>query len=76
MANGGCGLMGLGLSFMVGSLIGGAGGLLCAPQAGIRTRRRIAEFAEGVRDEAGTVTEEATEKFHQAIVRGRRLVRG
>ncbi|GKS66038.1 hypothetical protein YTPLAS72_33420 [Nitrospira sp.] len=67
--------MGLGLSFMVGSLIGGAGGLLCAPQSGIRTRGWIAEFAEEVRDEAGTVKEEATEKFHQAIVRGRCLVR-
>ncbi|MBX3318943.1 MAG: YtxH domain-containing protein [Nitrospira sp.] len=76
MANGGCGLMGLGLSFMMGSLIGGAGGLLYAPQSGVRTRGRIAELAENVRDEAGTVTEEATEKFHQAIVRGRRLVRG
>ena len=66
--------MGLGLSFMMGSLIGGAGGLLYAPQSGFRTRHRIAEFAEDVRGEAGTVTEEATEKVHKAIVRGRRLI--
>lgn len=76
MANGGCGLMGLGLSFMMGSLIGGAGGLLYAPQSGLRTRRRNAEFAEDVRDEAGIVTEEARKKLEKAIVRGRRLVRG
>ena len=76
MANGGCGLMGLGLSFMMGSLIGGAGGLLYAPQSGVRTLGRIAEFAEDLRDEVGTVTEEATEKFEKAIAQGRRLVRG
>ena len=74
MANGGCGLMGLGLSFMMGSLIGGAGGLLYAPQSGVQTRRRIAEFSEDIRGEAGTVREEVTEKVHKAIVRGRRLI--
>lgn len=85
MTDGRCGLMGLGLSFMAGCLVGGTAGLLYAPQSGIRTRRRIADFAEDVRDRAGDVTEEATdkihrateqatEKLHQAVERGRNFV--
>lgn len=74
MAKGACGLMGLGLSFLAGSLFGGVTGLLCAPQSGARTRRQITDFAEDVREEAGDRTEKATEKFHNAIARGRSLV--
>lgn len=74
MANGGCGLMGFGVSFMVRSLGGRVTGLLNASQSGVRPCRRIAELAEGVREGAGGVTEEATEKFHTVIEPRRRLV--
>lgn len=66
MANERCGLMGIGLSFVAGCLVGGATALLYAPQSGTRTRRRIADFAEDVRDKAEDVTEQATEKFQKA----------
>jgi gas vesicle protein len=74
MANGRYGLIGLGLSFMAGCLVGGTTALLYAPQSGARTRRRIADFTEDVRDRAGDVTEQAAEKIHNAIERGRNLV--
>lgn len=66
MANERCGLMGVGLSFMAGCVVGGTAALLYAPQSGTRTRRRIADFAEDVRDKAGDVTDQAAEKFQQA----------
>ena len=66
MTDGRCGLMGVGLSFLVGCVVGGTAALLYAPQSGTRTRRRIADFAEDVRDRAGDVTEQATEKIHSA----------
>ncbi|MDH4082280.1 MAG: YtxH domain-containing protein [Nitrospira sp.] len=66
MTEGRCGLMEVGLSFLVGCVVGGTAALLYAPQSGTRTRRRIADFAEDVRDRAGDVTEQATEKFQKA----------
>ncbi len=74
MMNARYGLMALGVSFMAGCLVGGTAGLLYAPQSGTRTRRRIADFAEDVRDRAGDVTEEATEKIQKAVERGRNFV--
>lgn len=85
MADGRCGVLGAGLSFLVGCVVGGTAALLYAPQSGTRTRRRIADFAEDVRDRAGDVTEQATEKiqsakeqatekFQKAIERGRNFV--
>lgn len=85
MENGRYGLMGVVLTFMAGCVVGGTAGLLYAPQSGTRTRRRIADFAEDVRDRAEDVTEQATEKFqkateqatekfHKALERGRNLV--
>ncbi|NGZ94627.1 MAG: YtxH domain-containing protein [Nitrospira sp. WS110] len=85
MTNGRYGLLEVGLSFFAGCLVGGTVALLYAPQSGTRTRRRIADFAEDVRDRAGDVTEQATEKIqkateratekvHKAIERGRNLV--
>ncbi|MDH4155203.1 MAG: YtxH domain-containing protein [Nitrospira sp.] len=85
MTDGRCGLMGVGLSFLVGCVVGGTTALLYAPQSGARTRRRIVDFAEDLGDRAGDVTgqvtekiqkatEHATEKFHQTVERGRNLV--
>jgi len=85
MTDGRCGVLGAGLLFLAGCVVGGTAALLYAPQSGTRTRRRIADFAEDVRDRAGDVTEQATEKiqsakeqasekFQKAIERGRNFV--
>ncbi len=72
MTNERYGLLEVGLSFLAGCVIGGTVALLVAPQSGTRTRRRIADFSEDVRDRAGDVTEQATKKLHKAIERGRK----
>ncbi|MBX3319445.1 MAG: YtxH domain-containing protein [Nitrospira sp.] len=85
MANDRYGLLEVALSFLAGCVVGGTAALLYAPQSGTRTRRRIADFAEDVRDRTGDVTErasekiqkakeQATEKVQKAIERGRNLV--
>lgn len=85
MANERYGLLEVALSFLAGCVVGGTAALLHAPQSGTRTRRRIADFAEDVRDRAGDVTERATEKIqkakeqttekvHKAIERGQNFV--
>ncbi|MGE0468271.1 MAG: YtxH domain-containing protein [Nitrospira sp.] len=85
MTDGRCGVMGVGLSFLTGCVVGGTAALLFAPQSGTRTRRRLADFAEDVRDRTGDVTkqatekiqsakEHATEKFQKAVERGRNVV--
>ena len=85
MADERSGLMGLGLAFMAGCVVGGTAALLYAPQSGARTRRRIADLAEDVRDRAGDATEQATETIHRAteqatekvqkaVERGRNLI--
>lgn len=85
MTNERYGLLEVGLAFFAGCLVGGTVALLYAPQSGTRTRRRIADFAEDVRDRAGDVTEQATEKiqkateqanekFHSVIERSRNMV--
>lgn len=73
MRNGRYGLLEIVLSFLAGCVIGGTAALLYAPQSGTRTRRRIADFSEDVRDRAGDVTEQATKKFNKAIERGRKF---
>lgn len=85
MTDGRCGLLGAGLSFLTGCVVGGTVALLYAPQSGTRTRRRIADFADDVRDRAEDVTEQAgekiqsakeqaTETFQKAMERGRNFV--
>jgi gas vesicle protein len=74
MTNSRYGLLEVGLAFLAGCVIGGTVALLYAPQSGIRTRRRIADFTEDIRDRAGDVKEQATEKLHKVIERGRNRV--
>lgn len=69
------GVMGLGLSFVVGCLVGGIWGLLAAPQSGVRTRRRIADFADDVRERAADATDQATETIHDVVERGRNFIK-
>jgi len=67
------GLMGFGLSFLVGCIVGGIAGLLAAPQSGARTRRQLSNFAEDVRERAGEATEDTTAAIQKVITKGRTL---
>lgn len=66
-------ILGLGVSFLVGCVVGGIAGLLAAPQSGARTRRQIASFADDVRERAGEATEDTTAAIQRAINKGRNL---
>ena len=67
-------VMTAGLSFLAGCLVGGAAGVLYAPQSGTRTRRRVVDFADDVRERAGDATEQAAQTIHNVVERGRGLV--
>lgn len=68
------GMMVAGLSFFAGCVVGGMAGLLYAPQSGARTRRRLVDFGEDVREKAGEATEQATDKMQKVFERGRSFV--
>ncbi|HMS83294.1 MAG TPA: YtxH domain-containing protein [Nitrospira sp.] len=62
------------IMFFAGCMIGGIAGLLYAPQSGVRTRRRLTDFAEDVKEKAEDLTDEASVAVKKAVDRGRRFV--
>lgn len=68
------GMVGIGLSFVTGCVVGGIAGLLGAPQSGVKTRRRLSNYAADVREKVGEVKEEAAASIHNVIEQGRTLV--
>jgi gas vesicle protein len=75
MTNGRNGMMmPVGLSFLTGCLVGGAVGLLYAPQSGARTRRQLTNVVEDVKECAGEMVEDATGTVQRAVEHGCRLV--
>ncbi len=74
MTNGHIGIRTVGFTFLTGLLIDGITGMLCAPQSGARTRRQIANFAEGVKEQAGGVAEDATGAMDKMVDNGRRFI--
>lgn len=64
----------VGVSFFAGCVVGGITGLLCAPQSGARTRRRLANFAADIKEKAEDVTTDATMAIERVVEEGRRLV--
>lgn len=67
-------MMGLGLSFLAGCVVGGIAGVLAAPQSGVRTRRQLTQYADDVRERAGEVTDDTTAAIHRMVEKGRTLV--
>lgn len=65
---------GVGLSFLMGSLIGGIAGLLYAPQSGARTRRQLSNLADDVREKTAEMKDDATAALDKLVERGRSLV--
>ena len=74
MTNGRNGMMGTGLSFLAGCLVGGIAGVFYAPHSGMRTRRQLANLAEDVKEKAGEVTDDAAAAVHKIVERGRHLI--
>jgi len=68
------GMMGLGLSFVAGCIVGGVAGLLAAPQSGSRTRRQLSNLAEDVREKAGEVKNDALAAVDRTLEQSRSLV--
>ena len=63
-----------GITFLAGLLVGAGTGLLYAPQSGVRTRRRLKEFAEDVSERAGNIAHDTSVKFDRVVERGKRLM--
>ena len=68
------GMMGLGLSFVTGCIVGGIAGLLAAPQSGSRTRRQLSSLAEDVREKAGEVKHDALAAVDKTLEQSRSFV--
>lgn len=68
------GLKAVGISIATGCLIGGMAGLLYAPQSGSRTRRRLWNVADELREKIGEMTEDSTMAIEKIVRRSRRLM--
>ena len=64
-------IVGLGLSFLVGCVVGGVAGLLIAPQSGARTRRQLAYLADDVRERAEEATDDTAAAIQRVVKKGR-----
>ncbi len=63
------------LSFFIGTVIGAGVALLLAPEAGEKTRRRIADFAEDVKGKAEDSFEDARDTVTTAFEKGKDLLK-
>ena len=65
------------LSFAAGLVVGSAAGVLLTPQSGPRTRRRLAQYAgdmyEDAKERASEFAEDSTEALQRMVDRGKRL---
>jgi gas vesicle protein len=68
------GLKTVGLSVATGCFIGGMAGLLYAPQSGSRTRRRLWNFADKMREKIGEMTTDSSVAIEKIVQRSRRLM--
>lgn len=66
-------LMG-GLMFLAGMAVGVGTGLLIAPESGVRTRRRLRNYAEDLGDQITDLADEAKIKVGKFVDRGKELV--
>jgi len=63
------------MAFLSGVALGFAGGLLCAPQSGKRTREDFQDFATDTLEQAEDWVETAKEKVDELIEKGKMTVK-
>jgi gas vesicle protein len=63
------------LSFFIGTVIGAGVALLVAPEEGEKTRRKIGDLAEDVREKAEDSFEEVTDKVTTVLEKGKGLLK-
>ena len=63
------------LSFFIGAVVGAGVALLVAPEEGERTRRKIVDLAEDVKEKAEDSFEEVKDKVTTAFERGKDLLK-
>lgn len=63
------------LSFFIGTVIGAGVALLVAPEEGEKTRRKIGDLAEDVREKAEDSFEEVTDTVTTLLEKGKGLLK-
>jgi gas vesicle protein len=63
------------LSFFIGTVVGAGVALLLAPEEGERTRRKITDFAEDMKEKAGDSFEEVKDRVTTALEKGKGLLK-
>ena len=63
------------LSFFIGTVIGAGVALLLAPEEGEKTRRKIGDLAENVREKAEGSFEEVTDKVTTVLEKGKNFLK-
>jgi gas vesicle protein len=63
------------LSFFIGTVIGAGVALLLAPEAGEKTRRKIADLAEDAKEKAEDSFEDVRDKVTTALEKGKGLLK-
>jgi gas vesicle protein len=63
------------LSFFIGTVIGAGVALLLAPEEGEKTRRKITDFAEDMKEKAEDSFEDVRDKVTTALEKGKGLLK-